>query len=83
MKTKVLGMSSVLRQKLREVAEEGESVDKTLNRLLDDLETCGYSENQSRTSIQVTEATHKRLLDAKCGDETIVKVIERAIRSQQ
>lgn len=82
MKYKVLGMSTVLRQKLREASKNGESVDATLNRLLDNLETCGYSEDKGRTSIQITEATYQRLLDTRCGDETIVKVIERAIRSQ-
>ena len=79
---KTIRIPKKARQELKLLSEYGESVDVTLSRLLDgiDKDTC---ELEGRTNIWITEETYQKILDKKGKSETMVKVVERAIRSHK
>ena len=79
---KTIGIPKEARMRLSSISEEGESVDDTLSRILDEVDgnNCALT---GRTTIQISDETYGKLLGKKGKGETLVKVIERAIRSHK
>ena len=78
-----IGCSRMLRNSIRTVSLKRESVDKTLNRLLDVYEDILKEENvspQGRTNINIKEDTYARLEECKgYPDEPFVHIIGRLV----
>lgn len=85
MKYKTIAVNKGMKKMISEVADEGESVDKTLSRLLDELESNEVQElDSSRANIHVSEETFHRLNDAKLfSTEAYISVIFRLINSKK
>jgi len=84
MSSKTVGVNKGLKLLLDEVAYDGESVDATISRLLDQVDDVDVCElDSTRSNIHISEETFKRLNDAKLfSTESYISVIFRLIQSQ-
>jgi hypothetical protein len=84
MSSKTVGINKGLKSLLDEVAYDGESVDATISRLLDQVDNVDVCElDSTRANIHISEETFKRLNDAKLfSTESHISVIFRLIQSQ-
>lgn len=79
--TKTIGINKGLRSMIEEVAKEGESVDETLTRLMDNSDrTQLIALDGTRTNIALSEETFNRLKNYKIfSTESHISVIFRLI----
>ena len=67
------------REKIRELRDGKESVDATISRLLDNVDSCDQ-EFDGRTNIKISDETYAKILDCKSDNETIVQFIDRLVK---
>lgn len=78
---KTLGCTKRMRENIKDVALPNESVDCTINRILDELEAdTSLDVGSGRTNINIKDNTYDRLVALKVdGNEPIMSVLRRAI----
>ena len=78
---KTVGINKGLKNMIEEVAKDGESVDQTLSRLMDDaIETSFRDLDGTRTNIALSEGTFNRLKKYRLfSTESNISVIFRLI----
>ena len=78
---KTVGINKGLKTLIEEVAREGETVDQTLSRLMDDADDSQMMElNGTRTNIALSEGTFNRLKKYRLfSTESNISVIFRLI----
>ena len=81
---KTIGINKGLKLLLNQMAEDGETMDATVSRLLDECEETNVLEiDTSKANIHISEDTFQRLNDAKLfSTEAYNSVIFRLIQSQ-
>lgn len=81
---KTMGIQKDLRDEINNVSIDGETVDATINRLLDAVEA-GMGEDidftrSRRTNISISEDTYNRLASYKVREnEPLMRVLKRAL----
>lgn len=82
---KTIGISKNIRDLIRSNADEGETINDTIARLLDNAENLQpYDANKksNRTNISISEENFNRLQDLKSDKESYNSVIQRLILSE-
>jgi len=79
---KTIGINKGIRKMINDVAEDGETVDATLTRLLESVELSDELDS-TKTNIVISEETFQKLTDARMyPTEPHISVIFRLIQSQ-
>ena len=77
---KTIRMNRRTKKKLTSELRKGkESVDATLSRLLDGMESCNQ-EFDGRINVMVSDETYAKILDCKSDNETIVQFLDRLVK---
>ena len=81
---KTVGINKGMKKLIESVAEDGETVDATLNRLLDMVDLPSEQMDSTKTNIRLSDETFQKLNNAKIySTEPHNTVIFRLIHSQK